>query len=97
MACNVTAWRVSVTSGLIGESLEQMLTNLWDPDGNSELKMNNYYKKNNQWPMLRQAIESKQRIFVFMENGLAKYISPQPDWLVQSNGVIRSTWNYIWI
>ena len=29
------------------------VTNLWDPDGNSELKMNNYYKKNNQWPTLR--------------------------------------------
>ena len=55
----------------IGESLEQMLTNLWDPDRNGELKMNNYYKKNNQWPTLRQAIESKQQIFVFMENGPA--------------------------
>ena len=73
------------------------LTNLWDPDRNSELKMNNYYKKNNQWPTHRQAIESKQRIFVFMENGPAKYITPQPDWLVQSNGAITSTWNYIWI
>ena len=79
----------------IGKSLSQMLTNLWDPNGNGELKMNNYYKNNNQWPTLRQAIESKQRVFVFMENGPAKYITPQPDWLLQSNGFIESTWTKI--
>ena len=79
----------------IGKGLAKMLTDLWDPNGNSELKMNNYYKNNNyQWPTLRQAIESKQRVFVFMDEGPAKYITPQPDWLVQSNGIITSTWSF---
>ena len=82
----------------IGKSLSQMLTNLWDPNGNGPVKMNNYYKNNNnQWPTLRQAIESKQRIFVFMENGPAKYIIPQPDWLLQSNGFIKSTWSSVYV
>ena len=80
----------------IGKSLSKLLTDLWDPNGNSKLKMNNYYKNNNnQWPTLRQAIESKQRVFVFMENGPAKYITPQPDWLLQSNGFITSTWGTV--
>ena len=82
----------------IGKSLSQMLTNLWDPNGSGELKMNNYYKNNNnKWPTLRQAIESKQRVFVFMENGPAKYIIPQPNWLLQSNGFIKSTWTSIYV
>ena len=81
----------------IGKGLAKMLTDLWDPNGNSELKMNNYYKNNNQWPTLRQAIESKQRVFVFMDEGPAKYITPQPDWLVQSNGIIASTWSYLYM
>ena len=82
----------------IGKSLSDMLTHLWNPNGNSELKMNNYYKNhNNQWPTLRQAIESKQRIFVFMENGPAKYINPQPDWLLQSNEFFRSTKSNIYV
>ena len=84
----------------IGEGLEQLLTELWDPNGNTAIKMNTYYKNNNnQWPTLRQAIESNQRVFVLMENGPAKYINPEPDWLVQSNGLIASTWSssiYIW-
>ena len=80
----------------IGKSLSQMLTNLWNPNGNGELKMNNYYKNNNsQWPTLRQAIKSKQRVFVFMDNGPAKYITPEPDWLLQSNNFITSTWSNI--
>ena len=80
----------------IGKGLATMLTNLWNPNGKGELKMNNYYKKNkNQWPTLRQAIESKQRVFVFMDHGPAKYINPQPDWLLQSNGFITSTWRTI--
>ena len=82
----------------IGEGLEQLLTELWDPNGNAENKMNTYYKNNNnQWPTLRQAIESNQRVFVFMDNGPAKYINPEPDWLVQSNGLIASTWSTIFI
>ena len=82
----------------IGKGLEKLLTDLWDPNGNSELKMNNYYKNNNnQWPTLRQAIESKQRVFVFMDEGPAKYITPQPDWLVQSNGFITSTYSFLWM
>ena len=84
----------------IGKSLDEILTNLWDPDGNGLLKMNNYYKNNNnQWPTLRQAIKSKQRVFIWMENGPAKYITPQPDWLVQSNGIFTTTGStiYIWL
>ena len=82
----------------IGKSLATILTELWDPNGGGQLTMNNYYKNNNnQWPTLRQAIETNQRIFVFMENGPAKYISPQPDWLVQSNGVMRSSWKSVYV
>ena len=82
----------------IGKGLEQILTDLWDPNGGGQVKMNNYYKNNgNQWPTLRQAIESKQRVIVLMENGPAKYITPQPDWLVQSNSVIASTWKDVYV
>ena len=82
----------------IGHSLAEMLTNLWDPNGSGDLKLNNYYNSNDRtWPTLRQAIESKQRIFVFMENGPAKYVDPVPTWLLQSNGFIGSTWTSIYV
>ena len=80
----------------IGKGLESLLTNLWDPNnGNNELKMSTYYKNNNnnQWPTLRQAIESKQRIFVFMDEEPAGYINPEPDWLLKSNDFITSTYS----
>jgi hypothetical protein len=75
-----------------GKGLETILTDLWDPNGNGELKMSTYYKNNGQWPTLRQAIESKQRIFVFMDEEPAGYINPEPDWLVRSNDFIASTY-----
>ena len=77
---------------MIGKGLETILTNLWNPNGNGELKMSTYFKNNNQWPTLRQAIESKQRIFVFMDTEPAAYINPQPDWLLLTNDFITTTY-----
>lgn len=76
----------------IGETLAAMLTMLWDPEGGGPLTMSTYYNENGEWPTLRQAINSKQRIFIFMENGPAKYIEPAPKWLHESNDIIRSSW-----
>ena len=42
------------------------------------------------WPTLRQAIETNQRIFIFMDNNLAQYISKS--YIYNRNKFMRSTW-----
>ena len=84
----------------IGKSLDEILTNLWDPDGNGLLKMNNYYKNNNnQWPTLRQTgwcrvMEFSQPLGVPSISGcgllvdIALVLYPQPGVSVLQVGIL---------
>lgn len=75
----------------IAQDILSILLDLWDPASSTGLAMSTYYHTNNQWPKLREAMQSKQRIFIFMDNNLGQHISNH-DWLHSSNSFIRSTW-----
>lgn len=76
----------------IAEDLVSVLWELWQPNGANKLAMSTYYKENREWPTLKMAISSNQRIFVFMDNNLSQHITRPYDWFVRSNNVIKSTW-----
>lgn len=78
--------------GKIAKSIEAVLLKLWPPNNAHELAMNTYYKDNNEWPTLKEAVTSNQRIFLFMDNGLATYL-PRYNWLIQNDYIIASTWD----
>ncbi|CAH3185650.1 unnamed protein product [Porites lobata] len=80
----------------IAKSLEATLLKLWPPTSTGSLAMNTYYKKNRgRWPTLKEAIRRNQRIFIFMDNGLIRYLGSSHDWVVQSNGNIKSSWDTV--
>lgn len=76
----------------IAKSLEAVLLKLWPETSVNKLAMNTYYNHNNKWPTLKEAVTSHQRIFIFMDNGLALHLQNY-GWLVKSNGRIASTWD----
>lgn len=75
----------------IASSIESTLDELWAPNPDNHLAMSTYYKANKQWPTLREAVESGQRIFIFMDSGLSAHVTQ--DWVVESNDKIISTFN----
>ena len=70
----------------IANKLAYELEKRWDPSY-GEVRMSTHAR----WPTLRQAIESKQRIFIFMDNHLAKHLTSKP-YVYSSNSLIDSTW-----
>ena len=81
--------------GKIAKSIEAVLLKLWPPNNAHELAMNTYrHHNNNKWPTLKEAVTSNQRIFLFMDNGLAQHLQAV-DWLVISKFLIASTWDTI--
>ena len=76
----------------IARSIESVLLKLWEPNSVNNLAMSTYYKSNYRWPTLREAINSNQRIILFMDNNLSQHITSY-DWLVTSNGIIASSWD----
>lgn len=75
--------RATIAKGLVVE-----LEKCWNPNkANNQLKMNTYSSR---WPTLRQAIETNQRIFIFMGNNLAQYVSKS--YIYNRNKFMRSTW-----
>ena len=77
----------------IAKSLEKLLLKLWKPNSSGTLAMNTHYRTIWKWPTLGDAILLNQRIFIFMDNNLSQHIYRRYNWLVRSNGVIRSTWD----
>ena len=75
----------------IAEGLAVKLESRWHPDGGGQVLMSTHAR----WPTLRKAIETKQRIFLFMENGLAKYLDKP--WVYESNSLIRQTWESVYV
>lgn len=75
----------------IAQGLKSLLLSLWHPNSTNNPPMSTHYHVNNQWPTLNEAIHSRQRILVFMDNNLSQQIST-PNWLITSNGIISSTW-----
>ena len=55
----------------IAQGLKFLLLKLWDPSSSNNPTMSTYYNNNNQWPTLRKAIQSRQRILIFMDNNLS--------------------------
>ena len=79
----------------IYKSIAASLLKFWKPNTSGKLAMSTYYKNNNfQWPVVKDAISSNQRIFVFMDNKLYQYsLNVHREWLVKSNYLIASTWD----
>jgi hypothetical protein len=56
--------------------------------------MNTYYNTHNQnWPTLKDAIDSNKRLFVFMAYGLAEQIS-YPDWVFPTTRSTKNSYYY---
>ena len=73
----------------VAKKLVTELEKRWNPDkANNQLKMHMSTYPN--WPTLRQAIETKQRIFIFMDNNLAEHISKP--YIYNRNFFFRSTY-----
>lgn len=49
------------------------------------------FSKGSKWPTLREAINSRQRIFIFMDNHLWQYVKSK-SYLYRTNGFYRSSW-----
>ena len=80
----------------IAQGLKSLLIKLWDPNSSNNPTMSTYYNTNNKWPTLREAIQSRQRILIFMDNNLSQHITNQNwPWLVTSNNIIGSTWTTV--
>ena len=76
----------------IAQSIESALLKLWPSNAPEKLAMSSYYSTHRSWPKLKYAIRSNERIFIFMDRKLYKYISSTHKWIVLSNGLISSTW-----
>ena len=78
----------------IYKSIATSLLKFWKPNTSGKLAMSTYYKNNNfVWPVVKDAISSNQRIFVFMDRKLYQHSLQQHRlWLVKSNDLIASTW-----
>ena len=73
----------------IAKRLVVELEKRWNPNkANNKLKMST--GTFSRWPTLRQAIETNQRIFIFMDNNLAQYVSKS--YIYNRNDFMRSTW-----
>lgn len=74
----------------VAQKIAAELEKRWDPSVSSnQVKMSTKSK----WPTLRQAIQSKQRIFIFMHSGLAQYLTSK-SYIYKSN-FMKSTWESI--
>ena len=79
---DVSGDRATVAKKLIAE-----LEKRWNPNkANNQVKMSTHPR----WPTLRQAIETKQRIFIFMDRNLARYVSKS--YIYERNKFMASTW-----
>ena len=79
---NVGGDKATVAKKLVAE-----LEKRWNPNkANNKVKMSTHQR----WPTLRKAIETKQRIFIFMDKNLARYISKS--YIYESNRFMASTW-----
>ena len=78
----------------IANDLKKLLLSLWGPASASTTKMSDYFNNNNRWPKLGDAIKTKKRIFIFMDNNLKTHLSYE-SWLVSSNGKISDSWDTV--
>ena len=78
----------------IAQGLKSLLLSLWDPSRTNNPIMSIYYRTNNRWPTLREAVQSRQRILIFMDNNLSQHI-PNQNWLITSNNIIGLTWGIV--
>ena len=76
----------------VARKIADELEKRWDPNVDShQVKLSTKSK----WPTLRQAIESKQRIFIFMHSGLAKHLKSKS--YVYTSNFMKSTWKEIYV
>lgn len=79
--------------GKVAKKISAELEKRWDPNvANNQVKMNT---RKSWWPTLRQAIESKQRIFIFMHSGLAWHLTSKS--YIYKSSFMKSTWESIYV
>ena len=76
------------------ESIKNSLLKFWSPNTSGNLAMNSFYKSHGlKWPVLKDAVSSNERVFVFMDDILYHHADKNYGWLVRSNELIASTWD----
>lgn len=83
---------VSGNERSVAQKLAAELEKRWNPHVNSnQVKMSTHSK----WPTLRRAIDTKQRIFIFMHRRLQQHLTSKS--YVYKSSFIKSTWEEVYV
>ena len=87
---------VNGNRGTVAQKIAAELEKRWDPNvGSNYVKMSTC---DSRWPTLRKAIESKQRIFIFMHSELADHLKlTSKPYVYTSSYFMRLTWEQVFI